>query len=115
VEVTAEEVGLRVEGRGLRLVIVHKTELSFLKNFIVDDQVKTIVVMFRMLVVVAHHQVHGQVRKIVPPFGEQFVFQVGAGVEEITHKDQFAGLEVLDLLEEPLQVFFIYRGRNGYA
>ena len=50
---------------------------------------------------------------VVPPFFEQLQLLVGMAVKHITHYYQLAGLKVLQLAYQPLQVFPVYRLGHG--
>lgn len=61
---------------------------------------------------IADYQVHLHQGKIKPPFAKPGVLQICAAVKKIADKNNFFRLEILNLLPEAMQVFFINLGRN---
>jgi hypothetical protein len=94
---------------------MYECELAAGIGFFVDDQVKAGHVILRMQVMVAHHQMHGKGFQVKTPLSEKLVFQVGAGMKKVSYENQFGRPEMLDLLEEPLQIFLIDRWGYGNA
>jgi len=66
-------------------------------------------------IVVAFYQPDGEIGKIVAPFLKQVELFIGMAVKHIAHYDELAGLEVLQLAYEALEVFFVYRLRHRDA
>ena len=64
-------------------------------------------------IVITFYKMDNQIRKVVAPFTEHIKLFIFAAMEKVTDDNEFAGLKVLNLVEQALKVFTIYFLRNG--
>ncbi len=86
--------------------IVHKTKKVVEgKDIIGNRNIALLVPLIMKDIMVAADQFDIDILEIVPPFAEQLQFLVFTAVEEIAYYNELSGLKILQLLDQPLQVF----------